>query len=127
MNRIYNPEGVHTPVGNYHHGCEVPAGARWLMLAGQVGVKPDGTWAEGAAAQAEQACRNIVAILAEADMGPEDIVKLVTYPVGAEHIPAVRAARDEVLGVAPPATLIVVPALAVPEALIEIEAIAAKA
>ena len=48
MNRHFNPETVHAPAGSYHHGCEVPAGARWLVLAGQVGVKPDGSWAQGA-------------------------------------------------------------------------------
>ncbi|HJP20386.1 MAG TPA: RidA family protein [Alphaproteobacteria bacterium] len=126
MNRHFNPETVHAPAGSYHHGCEVPAGARWLVLAGQVGVKPDGSWAQGAAAQSAQAFRNIVAILAEADMAPADIVKLVIYPVSTEHIPAFRAARDEVLGVDPPATLIVVAGLASPDALIEIEAFAAK-
>ncbi len=127
MNRHFNPDTVHAPAGSYHHGCEVPPGARWLMVAGQVGIKPDGSWAEGAAAQSAQTFRNIIAILAEADMAPEDIVKLVIYPVSHDHIGDFRAARDDVLGVDPPATLIVVAGLASPDALIEIEAIAAKA
>ena len=38
-----NPQSVHAPVAAYSHQIEVAAGARWSVLAGQVGIRADGT------------------------------------------------------------------------------------
>lgn len=114
--------------GGYSQALEVPAGARLMFTAGQVGVRPDGTTAEGFAAQAEQTWANVMALLAEGGMGVTDIVKITGYIVGEENFPAYAAARKKALGGTRPAsTAIIVPALAVPEWLVEIEAVAAKA
>ncbi len=114
--------------GGYSQALEVPAGARLMFTAGQVGARPDGTTAEGFAAQAEQTWANVMALLAEGGMGVEDIVKITGYIVGEENFPAYAAARKKALGGTRPAsTAIIVPALAVPEWLVEIEAVAAKA
>ena len=32
----YNPKGLYEPVAAYFQNNEVPAGARWLVTAGQV-------------------------------------------------------------------------------------------
>ena len=58
-----NPDTVAAPGGLYSHSVEIPPNARWLVLAGQVGVKPDGTMADGIEAQDEQIWKNVVAIL----------------------------------------------------------------
>ena len=114
--------------GGYSQALEVSAGARLMFTAGQVGVRPDGTTAEGFAAQAEQTWANVMALLAEGSMGVADIVKITGYIVGEENFPAYAAARKKALGGTRPAsTAIIVPALAVPEWLVEIEAVAAKA
>lgn len=114
--------------GGYSQALEVPAGARLMFTAGQVGVRPDGTTAEGFAAQAEQTWANVMALLAEGGMGVADIVKITGYIVGEANFPAYAAARKKALGGTRPAsTAIIVPALAVPEWLVEIEAVAAKA
>lgn len=114
--------------GGYSQALEVPAGARLMFTAGQVGARPDGTTAEGFAAQAEQTWANVMALLAEGGMGVEDIVKITGYIVGEENFPAYAAARKKALrGTRPASTAIIVPALAVPEWLVEIEAVAAKA
>ena len=114
--------------GGYSQALEVPAGARLMFTAGQVGVRPDGTTAEGFAAQAEQTWANVMALLAEGGMGVTDIVKITGYIVGEENFPAYAAARKKALGSTRPAsTAIIVPALAVPAWLVEIEAVAAKA
>ena len=114
--------------GGYSQALEVPAGARLMFTAGQVGVRPDGTTAEGFAAQAAQTWANVMALLAEGGMGVADIVKITGYIVGEENFPAYAAARKKALGGTRPAsTAIIVPALAVPEWLVEIEAVAAKA
>jgi enamine deaminase RidA (YjgF/YER057c/UK114 family) len=61
-------------------------------------------------------------------MGFEDLVKINVLLTDARFVPASREARDRALGSAmpPTSTLSVVTALASPDFLIEIEAIAAK-
>ena len=128
MLKRHNPATVVEAFGGgYSQALEIPAGARLLFTAGQVGVAPDGTTADGFAAQADQTWANIMALLAEGGMGVEDIVKITGYIVGHENFPAYAAARKKALGgIRPASTAIIVPALALPEWVIEIEAVAAK-
>lgn len=128
MIQFLNPEGVRAPGGAYTHTCAVPAGAKWVVLSGQVGIAPDGKLAEGAEAQTEQVYRNILACLKAHGMGKEDIVKFTVYLTDSRYIPAYRAARERMIGndCKPTSTLVVVDGLAAPEMLVEIEAIAAK-
>lgn len=42
MLKPHNPTTIAPPFSNYAHGVEVPAGARWLYVSGQLGVAPDG-------------------------------------------------------------------------------------
>ena len=128
MHRIYNPDTVAKPAGSYSHGIEVAPNARWLHLAGQVGVAADGTTCKGIEAQAEQVWTNIRNILSAAGMGMEDLVKITVLLTSAANIAPMRVARDKALGaVRPASTLVIVAGLASPDYLIEIEAIAAKA
>ena len=127
MNRIYNPADVPPPVGNYSHAIEVASGARTLFISGQVGVLADGKPAAGIEAQAEAVWQNIFGILRAAEMQVTDLVKVNIYLVDRSHIPASRVVRDRHLGGHKPAsTLAVIAALASPDSLIEIEAVAAK-
>ena len=71
-----NPETVAPPGGLYSHSVEIPPNARWLYLAGQIGVKPDGTLPESLEEQDEQIWKNIICILEDAGFGVENIVKL---------------------------------------------------
>ncbi len=124
----YNPDTVYAPVAAYYQAVEVPAGARWLVTAGQVGITPDGDLVEDADGQIAQAWRNVAAMLAAARMTPDDLVKLTIYMVGAEHIVASRGHRENALGGAMcAATLILVAGLADPAMIIEIDVVAAKA
>lgn len=125
--KIHNPPGV-APGAGYSHGLELPPNARLLYCAGQIGLKADGSLASnGIRGQAEQAWRNIAAVLQAAGMGYENIVKLTHYLVRREDIAAYREIRAQFLGkLAPASTLLVISALARPEALIEIDVVAAK-
>lgn len=126
MNRMLDI-GVAQKIGTYSDGVEAPASARWVFTAGTPGLLPDGTYPQGIAAQAEQAWKNVLAILAEADMGVNDLVKVTHYLVRQEDIKDYVAVRARYLGDARPASmLLVVPGLVKPEILVEIEAIAAK-
>ena len=126
MHVTYNPAAVPPPFSRYSQAVEAPAGARWLHVSGQVGVLPDGTMAEGAAAQMEAAWRNVLAVLEAAGMGPGDLVKVTAFLTRPEDTGLYRQVRDRLLeGAEPASTLIVVAALAHPDWMVEIEAVAA--
>ena len=84
-----------------HHHVSIARGDRMIHMAGQVGTDESGQAADGLAAQAERAARNVAAGLATAGATPDD-----------ESWPRV------------PITLIGVASLFEPELLIEIEATA---
>ncbi|WP_424133987.1 RidA family protein [Roseomonas chloroacetimidivorans] len=124
--QILHPPGWPAPKG-YANGM---AGRGRIVLAGgQVGWDEQGRFAQGFVAQAEQALRNILAVLAEAGAGPEHIGRLTWYVVDmAEYracLPELGRAYRSVMGRNFPAmALIGVSALAEPEARLEIEATA---
>lgn len=126
--KTYMPKTVAAPAGPYSHGVEIPANARLLYLAGQVGAAPDGSMASDVEGQADQCWKNIKAILAAAGMGVENLVKCTHFLTRAEDVAAYGKVRARHLGEARPAsTLLVISALARPGMLVEVEAIAAKA
>jgi 2-iminobutanoate/2-iminopropanoate deaminase len=120
-----NPSTIAAPLGLYSHGVVAPSGGHWLHIAGQVGVLPDGRLAEGFEAQARAAWANLVAVLADAGMAVHHLVKLNSYLVSAADLPLLAKVRGEYQGEARPAsTLVVVQALARPEWLFEVDAVA---
>jgi enamine deaminase RidA (YjgF/YER057c/UK114 family) len=128
MLKHLNPPTVVKPFSRYSQAVEAPANCRWLHISGQVGATPDGTILKGFEAQAKQCWVNIAAILAAAGMGVEDLVKVNILVTGTGHVAASRAIRDAALQDAQPAsTYLVVAALAHPDLVVEIEAVAAKA
>jgi 2-iminobutanoate/2-iminopropanoate deaminase len=128
MPKTYNPATIAPPTGRYQHAIEVKQGARTLYLSGQVGNLPDGSIPTTIEAQAAAVWANIGAILADAGMGFGDLIKITILLTDKSYILPSRAARDKALGdIRPPAsTLMIVSALASPDFMIEIEAIAAK-
>jgi enamine deaminase RidA (YjgF/YER057c/UK114 family) len=126
LNKL-NPPSICAPLGAYTHGIEIPAGARVIHVSGQVGMRPDGRVAEGIEAQLACAWQNILAVLAASDMAAGDIVKVTTFLTRPEDFKVHPRIRAQYLGDArPTATAVCVGALAAPEFLCEIEAIAAK-
>jgi 2-iminobutanoate/2-iminopropanoate deaminase len=125
--KMHNPGNVAAPTGPFSHGVEVPAGARWLYISGQVGLAPDGKAPADLEGQANQCWRNIKAVLAAAGMSVQDLVKCTHFLTRAEDVAAYGKIRASHLGEARPAsTLLVISALARPGLLVEVEAIAAK-
>jgi 2-iminobutanoate/2-iminopropanoate deaminase len=125
--KTYAPKTVAAPAGPYSHGVEIPASARVLHLSGQIGLAPDGTVPADFEGQATQCWKNIKAILAEAGMGVENLVKCTHFLTRAEDVAAYGRIRARELGDARPAsTLLVISALARPNFLVEVEATAAK-
>jgi 2-iminobutanoate/2-iminopropanoate deaminase len=124
---FFDPETLAPPLGSYAHAGWVRAGSDLLFIAGQVGVRPDGTLPPTVAEQAGEAYANLARILAAARLAPGNIVKLNTYVVAGQDIAAFRDARRKALGdIRPASTFVFVPQLIDPKYLIEIEAVAAR-
>jgi len=47
-----NPRDVHAPLGPYSHTAVVPQGSELVFVAGQVGMRPDGSIPDDFAEQA---------------------------------------------------------------------------
>ena len=128
MLKVHNPKSVAAPIGTYSHGIEAPPNARWLHVAGQIGVRPDGSVPATIEEQTEVVWQNILAVLAAAGMGIGDVVKITSFLTRFENFPKFAQVRARYLGSHRPAsTLLVISSLARLELLVEVEAIAAKA
>ena len=122
-----DPATLHAPVAAYSHQVEVPAGARWLVLSGQIGVRSDGSVVATAEEQLAVALDNIRLNLDAAGMTVSDLVKLTIYLVGDVDAARRRAILGDFFGAHRPAlTLLFVAALAAPAFRVEIDAWAAK-
>ena len=106
------------------------SGRRTIYTAGQVSIDERGALVGPGdlAAQTVQVMRNVGLALAAAGAGYADIVKITTYVVNykPEHRAIVGKARAAFFanGTPPASTLVGVAALALPEWLVEIEAVA---
>jgi enamine deaminase RidA (YjgF/YER057c/UK114 family) len=120
-----NPPGVYTPQGHYSQVARI---GNTLYLSGQLGLDLAGELVGpgDAKAQARQAWRNIIAVLAHYGATQRHLVKTTTYITHWAYRPLVGEARDEFFSEAsyPPSTLVVVQGLSEPRFLVEIEAIA---
>jgi 2-iminobutanoate/2-iminopropanoate deaminase len=122
-----NPPSIIAPFNNnYHHAVVIPPNARVVHVSGQVGLRPDGSLPDTLQAQADQAWHNVMACIAEAGMGAENIVKINAYLIDVDDYPAFAAARTKHIGDARPAsTAVLIKQLLLPEWRFEIDAIAA--
>ena len=125
--RFLNPDALSKPPG-YTHVVDMAGPARIIYIAGQLALDRSGKMggAGDFRAQAIQVFENLKSALAAVGASFNDVVKTNTYVLDMAHRPILREVRETYLNkAAPPAsTLVGVTALAYPEALIEIEAIA---
>jgi enamine deaminase RidA (YjgF/YER057c/UK114 family) len=124
------PKGFSAPLGMYSHGMIV-AGGELVVVAGQVGVRPDGGVAGAdVVAQTRQALENVRAVLEAAGASMRDVVRFQTFLTSADDIQGFMKARAEVFpeyfpdGVYPPNTLLVISRLVHADLVVEIEAMA---
>jgi enamine deaminase RidA (YjgF/YER057c/UK114 family) len=128
MIRKFNPPNVAAPMSPYSHGVSIPAGARIVQTAGQVGVAADGDIPESVEGQLEIIWANLAAVLAEEGLSLSDVVSVRGYLVSRSALEAWREAfRKHVGDTRPVSTLIVVKELVSPKLLVEIEVVAASA
>lgn len=127
MPTFLNPSNVHAPAGPYSHTAVVPAGTELIFVAGQVGMRVDGSVPPTFAEQAELVFENLAACLAANGAGVETVVKLGVFLVAEQDFELLRAARERHFGSHRPAsTTVYVTQLASPALLVEVEAVAVK-
>lgn len=98
-----------------------------IFVSGQLGMGPDGKLAEGGVeAQTRHALENLKAILAKAGASMNDVVKVTGWLTDAANFAAYNQVYAEYFGTAPPARSMVVSGLMLPDALVEIEAVAVR-
>ena len=125
--KLINPEELPAPPA--YSQVIVSTGRRMVFVAGQVAVDADGNVVGPGeiAAQARQAFANVGRALAAAGARPDDVTKITIYVVHhqPEYRPMISEARGALFGDhKPTSTLVGVEALALPDFLIEVEAIA---
>ncbi|UUU38289.1 RidA family protein [Streptomyces sp. NBC_00162] len=128
---LVNPTGL-PEVDAYRH-VSIATGSKLVFIAGQVSWDADGvTVGEGdLAAQVEQCYVNVGTALAEAGAAFDDVAKLTVYVVDwtPDQMPLLmeglgRAAAKLGVTATPPASLLGIAALDVPDHMVEIEAVA---
>jgi len=120
--QFHVPDGIAPPVGNgYTHA--VSAGGA-IYVAGQIGMEPDRTIADGFEAQARRAFENLRVVLEAAGATLSDIVKVTVLLVELDDLAGYRAVREDYIPHLPASTLFVVKSLAMAELLFEVDAIA---
>ena len=127
----HNPPDIWTPLPQFTHVATVPITGNTTLaaFAGQIGRDIDGNTVPTYTGQVEVALANLKKCLASAGCGPESIIKVTHYLVGPPNDADDEARRTlytTFLGgcQAPPSTVIRVAALATPQLLYEIEAMA---
>lgn len=129
--RIYNPDTLPQPLGQYSHVTRVRAN-EFLFIAGQLSVDKDGSVVgiDDFKAQCERVFANIGLALKSADVTWTNIVQFTTYLVHSQDTPKFMAFRQSEFprlfnGRAyPPNTLLMVDRLVDERCLIEVQAIA---
>jgi 2-iminobutanoate/2-iminopropanoate deaminase len=121
-----NPASMHSNPA-FSQGTVIPAGSSIVIVGGQNGVGPDGeVVGDSIGEQTEQAMRNLITVLAEAGVTPADVAKLTIILVEGVDLNEGFAASRKVWGNQPTAvTAQFVRALARPDCLVEVDAIAA--
>jgi enamine deaminase RidA (YjgF/YER057c/UK114 family) len=119
-----NPDTIGTPRGY----TQVVKAGNTVYIAGQVSAARDGSVVGKGdpEAQVRQVWRNLEAAVTSAGGTLHNIVKTTTYVTSIDYAAAVRKVRDELFQSAhpPTSTLLVISALASPDFMVEIEAIA---
>jgi len=123
----WNPATVPAPVGTYSHLVSVPTGSQLVFISGQVGTLADGSIASGAYEQTKAILANINGLLESLDVGPEHIVRLLTFVAGRDNVADWARARNEVYAEwfpdqpVPGHSMLVAEALFRPDILVEVE------
>ena len=116
---------IYPATADYVHAMQVTAPTRWLFISGTMGLANDSRAAATLDGQLALIWHNIRRILQEAEMAPDNIVRVTSYLTDAAHAEANQNAREVALGQRPVATTAVIVGTLNSDWLVEVEAIAA--
>ncbi len=116
---------IYPATANYVHAMQVTAPTRWLFISGTMGLANDSRAAATLDGQLALIWHNIRRILQEAEMAPDNIVRVTSYLTDAAYAEANQNAREVALGHRPVATTAVIVGTLNSDWLVEVEAIAA--
>ena len=130
--KIYNPEELGPPMGQYTHVTRVKA-SEFLFIAGMLAGDANGNviGADDFDAQTAQVFKNVEATLRSAGASWSNVVQFTTYLVHSQDIPKFMAFRKREFpkmfpdGKYPPNTLLMVDRLVQEPFLVEVQTIAA--
>jgi 2-iminobutanoate/2-iminopropanoate deaminase len=100
------------------------AQGKFFFISGQIGMKPDGTMANGIEGQTRQVIMNLRAILFAGGLDAGDLVKTTIYLTNMNDFAEVNDIYSEMVGSEPPARATVEVSALPKGALVEIDAIA---
>ena len=117
-----NPDTVPKPASAYVQAVLHSAGAKRLVISGQVGITAEGKLLDGMEAQLRQCWVNLFAVMAAAGFEKRHLVKSVIYVTEPGQIALSRRLRDEAMdGHLSASTYLEIAGLASPELICEIE------
>lgn len=128
---IFNPDSLPKPLSLYSQGARVKA-TEFIYVAGQLGLDRAGDMVgpDDVGAQIRQVYENIGHVLESQGAGFNHVVEFTTYLTKEEYIPIFMETRQELFasiyadGQYPPNTLLVIDRLVLPNAKVEIKAVA---
>ena len=121
-----NPaDDIYPATADYVHAMQVTAPTRWLFISDTMGLANDSRAAATLDGQLALIWHNIRRILQEAEMAPDNIVRVTSYLTDAAHAEANQNAHEVALGHRPVATTAVIVGTLNRDWLVEVEAIAA--
>ena len=124
-NRAVTTAGAPAPIGPYSQAVE---SGEWLFCSGQIGLDPESgeLVGGGVGEEARRALRNLEAVLAEAGLGFERVVKTTIYLVDLGEFSIVNEVYGEFVRAPYPARATVGVAALPRGARVEIEAVAKR-
>lgn len=125
--KIVDSKATYPAPSNYAQGIVHSAAAERLVIAGQLGLRPDGTLEDGLEAQMERAWGNVLGVMAAAGFERKHLIRATIYCTVPRQVGVYRVIRDQILeGHLCACTYVEISGLAAPEHLVEIEAEAVK-
>jgi enamine deaminase RidA (YjgF/YER057c/UK114 family) len=131
--KMFNPDTLGKPLGQYSHIARVRGAGELLFIAGQIAVDKAGNLvgADDFDAQCRQVYANVETALKAAGGGWGNVVQFTTYLVHSQDVPKLRAFRQREFskffpnGAYPPNTLIIIDRLVNESYLLEVQTVAA--
>ena len=131
--RIFNPDTLAKPLGQYSQIARVKSANELVFIAGQLASDKSGSLvgADDFDTQCRQIFANVEAALKAVGGGWGNVVQFTTYLVHSQDVPKFRAFRQREFprffpsGIYPPNTLVMVDRLVGEAYLLEVQAVAA--